>query len=142
MEYFTRLIGRAVDFLILGYPVRSAVGVLLGAFLNVLIAVLGPVIESNFPINVSEVKAWHSIVIGLTLAYLPIIPQLLYKRPKFDEATERALQLIKLAEAQGVPRWHIGRLYIELCEAALRNLQHYQPLSATSEQENEQEKKE
>jgi len=122
VDSISRFIFRGADALLLSHPLRTTIGMLAGACLKVLADFFEPSLSRMSWVEVEGHDLWKFLVLGVGLAHLRTIVEMIRTRPKFDESIEKAFSVIREAERQGVPKWRIREMYLEVCRMALANV--------------------
>jgi hypothetical protein len=116
------LLYRAINHLILVHPLRTTLGLILGAFLEVTTKVFKPAVTQLTWIDLTEITIWHCFIVGIVLLHIPTYIWLAVRPAQFDEATEKALRLISKAKRGGAPADEVGQMYLDLCQRVIDNV--------------------
>ncbi|MET0400044.1 MAG: hypothetical protein ABW277_24860 [Longimicrobiaceae bacterium] len=99
------------------HQVRTAAGVFAGTALQAGLKLLHPLVPAWIA---ADGPSWLGYVsIGVVVMHIGTIYHTLFSRAELDEGTLQALRIIKEAEDNGLPRWQVERMYLELCDMAL-----------------------
>lgn len=96
-DNITLKLRKVIDVLYLFSPVRTAMGVLLGIFLQGIVAILRPETKKSLPVDLDAAPWYFFIVVGLVLLHLPTIFRLFYPRKSLTESVDDVLRLIESA---------------------------------------------
>ncbi len=133
IDRLTNLLSTAIRILLIGYPIRTSLGVIVGVAINAIIKIFSPLFARlSFLIDLSKIQAWEYIILGVAVLHIQTIKLYLFKKGSLlGDNEEKALEIIKQAKDKGTPDWQIQKMYIGLCEKVLENVQ----LKQTTKQE-------
>ena len=117
---------RALDLLLLRSPYLTSIGVVLGLVIDLLVSILSPVLASSHLIDLSRVKEWQWIPLGILICHLPTLFGYGAARSA-NQAIDEAIQLIERGHFSVVER---RAKYRMLIEAVLQNVR-FHPSAAT-----------
>ncbi|MEA3420931.1 MAG: hypothetical protein U9Q97_04540 [Acidobacteriota bacterium] len=118
----TLILTTSIDVLFIGQPMRTALGVLTGVTLHVVLKGIMPLF-TGIPhyFDLSGIEWWELVIVGVTVLHIPTIVYYLSKRGTLiDENLEKGLEIINNVE--GIDAWEKKRLYLELTERVLEKV--------------------
>jgi hypothetical protein len=95
MAELTKILGQALDMLLVNNPVRTSLGVVLGCSLEFLSRLFEPALR-NFPyIDLAARPWWGWMVAGILVMHIPTLLMLFRQKTMGDEELDRAIALIE-----------------------------------------------
>lgn len=94
-DVITLFIKRAIDFLILKYPYRTSLGVVIGLALKGLSTIFADYFINIGWINFNLIDMWIFIVLGLCISHFPNIKREINTMSIHDEKIEEIISLIE-----------------------------------------------
>jgi uncharacterized protein YjeT (DUF2065 family) len=123
-DQISKVAGGASNFLLLGYPMRTGLGVMLGLFLATLAKLFAPILSKSAIITLGTLDDWHFAVVGVVLMHIPTFVYYLKAKPTmFGENEEKAFEVIRRAQRAGLTETQVRRMYLDLCGKVLANVQ-------------------
>ena len=116
----TALVRRAIDALFLFNPLGTAIGILAGVVLDgTRIALMPAFARANSVIDLSRLRAWHSIALAIVLVNTP---NFIAGRRELPREVEEAFEAIERLKGK-VPPAHIKMQYVKLCTAVVARVE-------------------
>lgn len=116
---FTLVLSKGIHIIITEYPLRTSMGIILGAIFATVFSLFKPSLSNISFIDINSLKEWNFVAFGLLIIHLPTLYEKLSNKPEFDENIEKAFRVIKKAEEHGVEEEKIQLMYQRLCEKVL-----------------------
>jgi hypothetical protein len=119
-DYASTVARRAIDALFLFNPLGTAIGILVGVVLDgTRTALLPAFAHAQSVIDLSRLRAWHSIALAVVLVNLP---NFIAGRRELPPEVEEAFEVIKRLEGK-VPPQQIKWQYVKLCAAVVARVE-------------------
>lgn len=119
----TRVITAALQFIFIGHPHRTSLGVLLGLALNAIVKLFSPALSrASSWIDATKVGWLEYIFAGVLIMHFPTLRFYLARKGNmFDEHIEQAFAVIREAEKAGVSKERIRMMRLKVCQKVLEN---------------------
>jgi hypothetical protein len=91
----TLWVDRCIDVILMKYPARTGLGVILGMALHFIAERLHPTLQAVHFLDFSNVPWWHWLAPGLIIMHLPTIVVLFRQSPIGHPQIDQALELIE-----------------------------------------------
>lgn len=119
VDQVTAIAKRALDILFVANPKGTSLGIFTGITIQGFVAVFEAKLISLFQINISALKLWHYIAIGVITFNLPAF----LTRNKIDPKIEEAFTYIRnQVESGTVNRWQAQQMYVNLHAKVLSSI--------------------
>jgi hypothetical protein len=112
-DRISRIINIAVDLLLINYPTRTSLGVVLGIVLDFFFSLFYPLISRNEYLDPERISRWQFAAVGVLIVHLPTIRGFLSKQPDFPEPIENAIKVIEGSNLSKEEKRQQYRLLIE-----------------------------
>ncbi|MFM5740416.1 hypothetical protein ACET6T_17020 [Aeromonas veronii] len=118
-EQMTVLVRKAINILFVSNPRGTSLGVLSGIVIDGFISLFNPILKTIAVINISLIKLWH--LIGLGVFLFNIMPFL--NRHKVDPSIDEAISYIETQKQLGrIDEWQAKQMYRNLHNKVLDNV--------------------
>ncbi|MCC0091185.1 hypothetical protein [Aeromonas veronii] len=118
-EQMTVLVRKAINILFVSNPRGTSLGVLSGIVIDGFISLFNPFLKTIAVINISLIKLWH--LIGLGVFLFNIMPFL--NRHKVDPSIDEAISYIETQKQLGrIDEWQAKQMYRNLHNKVLDNV--------------------
>jgi hypothetical protein len=121
-DVVTRILSIALDMLFVGYPVRTSLGVVLGAAVWAIACFFKPSLNRLSTVVDFSQPLFAYLALGVFGVHLKTLVQLPRKATLLDESIEKTLAAIDEMKKRGIPSWQIQEMYIKLCETILKKV--------------------
>src|SRR4029079_6153755 len=119
-DHLSSVVRRAIDALFLYNPLGTAIGILVGVVLDgTRVALLPAFAQAHLVMDLSKLRAWHSIAFAVVLVNGP---NFIAGRRELPREVEEAFEVIHRLEGK-VPPAHIKLQYVKLCAALVARVE-------------------
>ena len=119
LDQITAFAKRALDILFVANPKGTSLGIFTGITIHGFVGIFEAKVTSLLQINISALKQWHYIAMGVIAFNLPDF----LKRNKIDPKIEEAFAYIRKQVAAGtVNRWQAQQMYVNLHAKVLSSI--------------------
>ena len=94
-DEISRFCSRSIDLLLIKYPTRTSLGIVLGLVLDFLFNLFYPIISQIEYIDPERVSRWQFVPLGIFIAHLTTIANFFFSRPYCPEEVENAIKMIE-----------------------------------------------
>ncbi len=115
----SRFVSAAIELLLISYPTRTSLGVVLGLVLDFFFQLLYPLILQVEYLDPERISRWQFIPLGILIAHLPTIFGFFLASSHFPEVVENAIRMI---ETSNLSREEKRQQYRALIEKVLENV--------------------
>lgn len=109
----SRFINHAVELLLIKYPTRTSLGIMLGLVLDLLFNAFDPLISRAEWLAPEKISRWQFMPLGIIIAHLRTIIGLFFVRSDFPEAIENTIRLIEDSNLSSTEKRQQYRLLIQ-----------------------------
>lgn len=110
---------KALNILFVANPKGTSIGVLIGVVLDGLIGLFGPTLKAFQAINISVIKMWHLVALGVVGINMPSY----LRRKEIDPSIVNAMNYIEeQATKSQLPDWQVKQMYKDLYQKVLDNM--------------------
>lgn len=120
-DHLSRKASSAINMLLVGYPVRTALGVIVGLAAHTLFQIFSPLLN-RWPsvVNFSNITAIQFVFLGLLILHIPtIILHISKKASVLGETEEKVFAIIRKAEEEGMTKTDGKKLRLQFCSKYL-----------------------
>lgn len=118
-EQATELARKAINILFVSNPTGTSIGILFGVVLDGLLGLLSPFLKAIEIINISSIKLWHLVSLGIISMNLPAY----LRRKEVDPSIQHAIDYIKeQKDNNNISDWQAKQMYTNLLQKVLENV--------------------
>lgn len=118
-EEITQYFRKSINILFVSNPRGTSLGVFIGVVLDGIIGFFSPYLKSIEAINISAVKMWHLIGLGVLFTNLPEH----LKRKGIDPSILNAIKYIEDQKTKkNISDWQAKQMYMNLHQTVLENI--------------------
>lgn len=115
----TEFLRKSINILMVTNPTGTSLGILIGILADGLFTVISPIFVGIKYINLSAIKSYHFICLGVFGVNVPSY----LSRNKIDKSIENAINFIEDQKLKGnVTEWQARNMYIKLMEKIVSNI--------------------